>query len=130
LDPRGLAALEATNKAWREAALPFWKILANREGMEPESLPGDISYRQMFKNLYRGSFGPQFYRDYFGGKALPVVPIPRAYIEAANRPNIKNNFQPVFLPESIRIVVPANSPLTLNENGRLRGCQEITFRAA
>jgi hypothetical protein len=86
--------------------------------------------------LYPGSFGPQFYEDYFGGIALPVVPVPLAYIEASNRQDptnrrenwqeptnrrekIKDNFQLVFIPEFIRIVARANSSLFLNENGRL-----------
>ena len=127
LDPRGLAALEATSRALRHFAFACWKTQAIREGMEPESLPSDISYCRMFKNLYPGSFGPRFYKDYFGGNALPVAPIPRAYIEASNRPDlstsllgkIKDNFQAVFLPEFIRIVIDVNSPLVLDANGRL-----------
>jgi hypothetical protein len=92
-----------------------------------------------------GSFGPQFYKGYFGGNPLPVVPIQWAFLERANWQNptnpkenwedpidreedkhivrkITDTFQLVFLPEFIRIVFDANSSLsslTLNENGRL-----------
>jgi hypothetical protein len=126
LDIEELEAIEVVSKAWASVAPRGWKILAKTLQMGVDPLPSGLSYRQIVKNLAPGSLGLQFYRDYFGGNALPVVPVPKSYIEASNQQDlakesekIRDNFQLTFLPEFIRIVVPATCTLTLNEKGNL-----------
>ncbi|OGN56817.1 MAG: hypothetical protein A3C42_02395 [Chlamydiae bacterium RIFCSPHIGHO2_02_FULL_45_9] len=126
LNPSELAILERTNKALQEAARRSWQDQCIIQGIILLATPDGITHRQIFKDLYPGIFGAQFYKDYLGNVGC-VPPIPEKFIEMAHCPDplgnpgetIKSNYQLMLIPAFITITVGNDSSLTLDEKGKL-----------